>query len=481
MPYELEETGELTRTATVTVPQEDFEKRINKALRKLSKNVNLKGFRKGKVPLPVMRQRYGAAVTRDVVEEIVNDNINELLDDVDNVLYLGTPQVTQVPTGEEAELIFSVDLELRPEIDPIGFLGMDVEKPKVEIGGDDIDEYLESLRQEHADKQPVVTREVIASGDIVTVDFKALSDHPELEQMKGEDVEIEIGSGQALPGIDEALEGADLDATVESEIELGEDFPVEELRGTDVPIQLDVKKVERRVLPEIDDDFALKTGEGETLLELRGNIRKKLEEAREEEARRHATESMIDSLLEKHDFELPPQFLDQQLERTAKQRLQMLSGQGLDLDELGIDIGAFKEQMAEDVTRQIKTEFLLVEIARKEKIEVNEEDLLNFFEGQAERMGVPVQQYMAFVGQNQDAMRQANATVLLEKTKSHLLDEATITDVEWPEEEEPEEEPAEEEEAADGSDEEPTEEDSAADDETSDESEESEESDEDKS
>lgn len=433
MPYELEETGELTRTATVTVPKGDFEKRLNMTLKQMAKDVDLKGFRKGKVPLNVMRQRYGAKVTRDVVEDLVNDHVNELIDDVGRILWLGTPEVTQAPVGDDGDLEFNVDLELRPEVDPIGYLGLEIEKPTYEVSNEDLEQELEALRQKHATTAPVVMRETIAVGDIVTVDFEAISDHPELEQMKGDDVQVEIGSGQALPGIDEALEGAAFDAVVESEIELGGDFPVEELRGEDVPIRLTVKKVERQVLPEIDDDFALQTGEGETLLELRSNLRTKIGEGREEEATRLAEKNLTDKLLEQNEISLPPQFVDQQVDNSAKQRLQMLAQQGLDPEQLGLDIDVFKEDMREDVIRQIKTEFLLVEIAQKEKLEVEEDDLKSFFEEQAESMGVPMQQYIGFIQQNQDMMRQASATVLLNKVREHLLSEATIKDVEWPE------------------------------------------------
>lgn len=434
MAYELEETGELTKRATVNVPKEEFEGRINKRLNELSEQVDLDGFRKGNVPLQVMRQRYGPQVTQEVVEELVNDKITELIQDLGDVLYLGTPEVTGVPMQGDDELVFEVDVEMRPDIDPIGYVGIEVEKPTADVDSEAIEQELEALRHQHADTKPVALRQEIASGDIVTVDFEALDDRPELEQMTGDDVEIEIGSGQALPGIDEALEGAELDATVESEIELGDNFPVEDLQGEEVPIRLDVKKVETRVLPEVDDDFAMQTGEGDTLLELRGNLRDKIEERKEAEANQHAQQSLVDELLEQNDFELPPKFVDQQLDNTADQRLQMLEQQGINAEEMGIDLDEFKEQMRDDVVRQIKTEMLLIEIARKENIEVEEQDLRDFFDEQAAQMGVNVQQYMGFMRQNEDMMRQANATVLLDKTKSHLLSEAEIEEVEWPEE-----------------------------------------------
>ncbi len=454
MPFEIEETGELTRKAKVTVPGGEFQSRVNKELRRLSTKVKLDGFRKGKIPMPVMQQRYGASVSREVIEELVNDHVNEVLEEAGSVLYLGTPQVSGIPGAGDGDLEFEVELEVRPDVDPIGYLGLEVDMPTPEISREAIDQELEALRHQHAETRPITLRETIAAGDIVTVDFEALSDHPELEDMKGEDVEIEVGTGQALPGIDEALEGADMGTTLEPDIELGESFPVEELRGEEIPLRLKIKKVEQRVLPEVDDDFALKTGEGETLLELRSNIRERIEESRQEQAQRYAIDNMMEKLLEQNDFDLPPKFFEQQLDQTAQRRLQMFAQQGLDPEQLGIDIDLFKEDLRDQVEQQIKAEFLLVEISRKEKIDVEEEDLRQLFETQAAQMGVNLQQFMAFARQDEDLIRQASAQVLLNKTQDHLLSEATINEVDWSVLEASDEEEEEEQEEVEASDEE---------------------------
>lgn len=432
MAFEVEETGELTRTANITVPAEEYEKKVNAALRKLSSRVKVKGFRKGKIPLPVMRQRYGASVTQDVVQELVNEQVTAVLDGMGSILHLDTPTVTEIPEEGKGELKVTLKVELRPEIDPIGYLGLEVEQPIVEIADDEIDEELEQLQDQHSTLEPVVLREIIAEGDIVTVDFKALSEHEELKDMKGDDIQFKVGSGQVLPGIDSAVTGAAFDATVEGEVELGDDFPTEELRGEAVKLELKIKKVEREVLPALDDDFAQKTGDGETLLELRSNIRKRLTEAREKEARKMATANMMDRLLEQNEFSLPPLFLEEQVEDAAKRRLQMLAQQGINPEQFGITTDAIRDDIREEVDRQVRSELLLVEIARKEKVEVKEEDLTAYVEQISAEMGVPVQQYMAYARRNNDMLRQIQATVLLDKTRARLLNDATIKEVPWP-------------------------------------------------
>ena len=435
MAHQVEETGELTRSATITVEAEEYNRQVNKALRQLSNRVKVAGFRKGKIPLSVMKQRYGQAVMRDVIEDLVSDNVNKMLKETENVLHVGVPQVTDVPMEDDGELTFTVDFELRPVIDPIGYMGVKVEKPKAEIANEAVDAELESLRQNSSKLEPVVTREVIETGDIVTVDFEAVGDHLELKDMRSSGVQVEIGSGQTLPGIEDALTGKGFDAVVDSEIDAQEDFPVEELRGQKLPIRLKVTKVERKVLPELDDAFAKGTGQGETLLEVRSAIRTRLEEQRQQEAQQLAIDSMMKTLLEQNSFELPPSFLDEQVHQAARQRLQMFAQQGIDPAQFGLSVEAIAESIREDVVVQIKREFLLMEIARKENLKVEEDDLSAYFERRGAEVGANAQQYRAFVMQNQDRMRQAQASALLEKVRAKLLADATIVDVEWPKDE----------------------------------------------
>ncbi|MFU8806477.1 MAG: trigger factor, partial [Bradymonadaceae bacterium] len=436
MPFEVEEKSELSRVATVQVPAEEYQRKVNRELKELSHRVKVKGFRKGKIPLHVMRQRYGAAVTRDVIQGLVEENVNAILKEHPAVLFLGRPEISSIPTEGQSNLEFTLDFELRPKIDPIGYLGLEVEKPEVDIENEAIDQTLEALRERSARQEAITHRESIHVGDIVTVDFQALGDHPELASIQGDDAQIEVGGGQALPGIDEALQGAAFGAVLEPEIVMDENFPIEDLRGRSVPVRLTIKKVEKRVIPEVDDAFAKEFGDAETVLELRAKIRKGLEEQREHEAMHLAEENLVERIIEQNDFELPPLFIEEQLDQAAQQRAAMFQQQGLDLAQLGIDPESFKEGLRDEVIAQIKSELLLVAIAEKESLKVEEDDLKSYFEHQAMHMGVSPQQVIAYTTQDRERMREATTMALLEKTRRHLLKEATMKNVPWPSEDE---------------------------------------------
>lgn len=437
MTYQLEETGDLTRTAQVNVPAEEFESTVNKELRKLSKRVKVRGFRKGKIPMGVMRQRYGDSVQQDVVENLVRKYINEIVDEAESVLHISRPEVTDIPQNGAGQLQFKVDLELRPEIDPIGYLGLEVEKPDVEVTSEELEEQLEEMRKQQASFEAIETRAEIKAGDFVTFDFKALGEDEELEQFQGENAQVKVGDGEAMPGIEDALIGADFGSTVTATVETDENFGVPELQNRTFDVELTIRKVERQVLPELDDEFAKQTGQAETALELRAKVREKIAGQKEHQAGHIAENNLVEKLLEQNDFELPPQFVEEQAMQAVRQQLQNLQQQGLDLSQIDLDFEDFKEGIREERESQLKSEFLLVAIAEKEGISVEDADLANYFEHRAMHMGVSADMLRRYMSEEPQRMQQAAASALIEKTVNHLLAEATIKPGEWPDPEAP--------------------------------------------
>lgn len=432
MPIDVQETGTLSRVAAVVVPAEEYRREMTKSLKQLSSRVSVKGFRKGHIPMSVMRQRYSQSVAPDVVENLVQKYVEDVIQQHENVLFLGRPQIQELPLKDADELKFTIELELRPQIDPIGYMGLEVEKPDTSVDDAAVDSELERLREQNARLELVEGRSVIESGDTVVADFVFVGDHPELEEFKGEDTPFEVGNANVLPGITEALIGAEFGAVVEPKITLPENFPIEELREQEVTLRLTVKEVKHRVLPELDDAFAKTLELGETLEELRERVHTDLQEAREHEAMHLAEDSLMQALLAQNEFELPPLFVENQLDYAVRQRLQMFQQQGLDIAQLGLDVSAFKDTMREETITNIRGELLLMAIAEKEEMKVEEADMKAYFEHRALHANVPARQLEAFMRQDQERWQQSVTLALLEKVRQFLLKEATIKTVEWP-------------------------------------------------
>lgn len=436
MPYSVEETGNLSRTASVTIPKTEYQQDVDKALRKLAGRVKMRGFRKGKVPMGVLRKKYGDSVQQDVIESVVNRYVDKIVKETENVLHVDQPRVTRF-NEDGVGLEFEVEFEVRPDVDPIGYKGIAIEKPKVEIDSDAISEEMERIRKQFSTLEPIELREKIKEGDVVTFDFRALDEDDEaLADFKGEDAQITIGDGNALPGMEEAMVGAKFDATITTKVTPGPQYQVDELRDKEFEVELTIKSVKQRMLPELDDDFAADTGEAETLLELRGKIRESLEQQKEHQAGHFAENELIEALIDQHDFDLPPAFVRRQIDSKINQQFKQLQEQGLDIQNMDIDLEDIRENLREETEDQLRAEFLLLAIAEKEGLEVNDQDLQNYISHQAMHSNIPPQQLVRWYQEDPKRVQQAAGSALLEKTVNYLLSEAEIEEIEWPSDEE---------------------------------------------
>lgn len=436
MPHEIEETGPLTRKAVVTVPNDEFRSRINDALRELKGQVDISGFREGKVPMSVLRSRYADRVQPEVIENLIREHIEAIAEQYpDRLIHLGQTDVTNFP-DEDNPLEFEVDLELKPDLDPVGYLGLEVEKPEPEVSDEEVDERLEELREEYARIEPIELRNTVQEGDIVTFDFEPVDTEDErLDDFTGQDVEAEIGTGQVLPEIEQGLEGAELNTTLQIDIDADENFPIEELRGQEIPLNINIKSVKQKVLPRLDDEFAKDTGEAETLLELRSQVREELKEEKQHRAEHLAMENLVDELLAQNEVPIPPNFLEEQVDDEIERREQMFEQQGIDPAAIGADTEEFRDETREELRQNLKQEFLLMAIAEKEEFDVEEEDIDAFLEHQAshdERFSAD--QLKQFMRQNEEQWQNVQYQALMEKTKSFLLEEAELVEAPWPDE-----------------------------------------------
>lgn len=436
MPYDVAETGSLTRKASVSIPHEEYQKDVDKALRKLAGRVKIRGFRKGKVPMDVLRQRYTDAVQQEVMQDVVNRYVDTIVKDAENVLFIDQPRVTRF-NENGVGLAFEVAFELRPMVDPIGYLGVTIERPRIEVDPADIDKELEALREQFSSLEPIELRTTIKDGDVVTFDFEAVDkDDEELAKFKGEDAQLTLGDGKALAGMEEALRGAAFDATVTASITIPENYQVENLRGRTFDVELRIKSVKQRVLPELDDEFAADTGEAQTLLELRGKIRERLAHQQEHSAGHFAENDLMERLLDQNDFDLPPLFVRQQIDNKINQQLRQLQQQGLDLKNLNLNYDDIREGLRYETEEQLRAEFLLIAIAEKEQLQVTDEDMNRFFTHQAMHANATPEQVKRFYQQDRNRWQQAAGSALLEKTITFLLDKADVKEIDWPSEEE---------------------------------------------
>jgi trigger factor len=378
---------------TVEVPFEELKDSLDAAYKKINQQVTVKGFRKGKIPARVIDQRFGRGA---VLEEAVNDALPKFYTEAVNeaeIDVLGQPEVdiTELKDGET--LNFTAEVDVRPALElPEDFSSIEVEVDAIEVTDDDVEKSVEQLRERFASTSPV--ERAAEDGDVVTVDLQAKVDGEVLEDGVAEGVSYTIGSGELLEGIDDAVKGLEAggEATFTSELKGGS------AAGKEAEVTVKVSQVAARELPELDDDFAQLASEFDTLEELKADSRKRLLNMKQYDQATQAQERVLEKLLELVEVPVPEKLLEDEI-NTRKHNLEhhQLGQMGLTLDKYleiqGKTAEEFETETREAAVKGIKTQFVLDELVKREKLNVNQEELTEHLMRRAASSGMSPDQF----------------------------------------------------------------------------------------
>ncbi|GAA3234533.1 trigger factor [Streptomyces sp. XM83C] len=378
---------------TVEVPFEELKDSLDAAYKKINQQVTVKGFRKGKIPARVIDQRFGRGA---VLEEAVNDALPKFYTEAVNeaeLSVLGQPEVdiTELKDGET--LNFTAEVDVRPALElPEDFSSIEVEVDAVEVTDEDVEKSVEQLRERFASTTPV--ERAAEDGDVVTVDLEAKVEGKVLEDGIANGVSYTIGSGELLDGIDDAVKGlsAGEEATFTSELKGGS------AAGKEAEVTVKVTQVAKRELPELDDEFAQLASEFDTLDELKADSRKRLENMKQYDQATQAQERVLEKLLELVEVPVPEKLLEDEI-NTRKHNLEhhQLGQMGLTLDKYleiqGKTAEEFDTETREAAVKGIKTQFVLDELVKREKLNVNQEELTEHLMRRAASSGMSPDQF----------------------------------------------------------------------------------------
>ncbi|KAK1179244.1 trigger factor [Streptomyces sp. NBS 14/10] len=377
---------------TVEVPFEELKPSLDAAYKKINQQVTVPGFRKGKIPARVIDQRFGRGA---VLEEAVNDALPKFYTEAVNegeLNPLGQPEVDITELKDNELLAFTAEVDVRPTVEIPDYSGIEVTVDSVEVSDEDIDKAVEQLRDRFATTSAV--ERAAAEGDIVVVDLEAKVEGEVLEDGVANGVNYTIGSGELLEGIDEAVTGLEAggSATFTSELKGGS------AKGKEAEVSVKVSEVKARELPELDDDFAQLASEFDTLEELRGDTRTRLERSKKFDQATQAQEKVLDALLELVEVPIPEKLLEDEIQ-TRKHNLEhhQLGQMGLTLDaylemqEKTAD--EFEAELKEQAEKGIKTQFVLDELVNKEKLSVGQEELTEHLMRRAQSSGMSPDQF----------------------------------------------------------------------------------------
>ena len=361
----------------VKVEADKFKEALTRAYKKNVKKFNVPGFRKGKVPMNVVKKYYGVEVLlEDAVNFAIEGSYANVLKE-NNVRPVDFPKVEVVQAEEGKDLIYTAEVTVYPEVELGAYKGLNVEKKTYEVTEEEVAAKLKEMQEKNARVE--VKEGAIENGNIAVIDFKGFIDGVAFEGGEGHDYSLEIGSGSFIDNFEEQLVGAKAGDKVEVNVTFPENYGKEELNGKPAKFEVEVKEVKAKELPVLDDEFAKEVSEFETLETLKEDTTKKLEEANTARAEREYEEAILRAVVENAKMDIPAVMVEQEIDRMVQNLAQRLQYQGLTLEQYfqftGTDAEKMREYMKENAETKVKTELVLEALQKAEKMEVLDEEL----------------------------------------------------------------------------------------------------------
>src|SRR5699024_1882447 len=378
MSLQVEKLEKNMAKLTIEVPAEELEKAMQNAYLRAKNRITIPGFRKGKAPRKMIEQMYGKGIfLEDAANALIPEQYSKALEECDfEIVSQPEIDVTQIEPGKA--FIFTAEVAVKPEVTLGEYKGLEVPKSETEVTDEEIEAELKK-EQEKNSRTITVEDRGAENGDIATIDFEGFVDGTAFEGGKGTDYPLTLGSGSFIPGFEDQLVGAKAGDHVEVNVTFPEEYQSKDLAGKAAVFQCDVKKVETKELPELDDDFAQDVSEFDTLAEYKEDIKKNLAERKEKEARTAKENAAVDKAIENAQMEIPDAMIETQISQMLDDFSRRMQAQGLTMEQYmqftGLTADKMREEMKPQALKRIQTRLVLEKIAETENIQPSEEEV----------------------------------------------------------------------------------------------------------
>jgi trigger factor len=383
MKTEFTDVSATQKTLTIEIPVDVVAAEINRVAKGYTKQARIPGFRLGKVPTTLVKQRFKEQILHDVAHGLIPRAVDEALQQR-GIEPVDTPNIKDVALEEGQPLTFTAAIETVPPFDVGDLSTIEATRHATDVNDEAVEKTLQQLRQRGAKHEPVENRGV-EDGDTVVLDIERKD--AEGKPDRHEDVSLELGSPANPPGFDAELLGLRTGETKTFTTHFPDDYTVKEMANTDVEYTVTVKDIRRKVLPELDDEFAKDLGAFDSLSALRDRVRADLQQESEEHARQHLRTDVLKQLSDRVTFDLPPSLVEREMDRRIEEFASRLMQQNVDPRQAGIDWGQFRESQRDPARASVASALALDEIARREGLTVSAEDVDKEIERFAVRAG----------------------------------------------------------------------------------------------
>lgn len=376
MSLQVEKLEKNMAKLTIEVPAEELEAAIEKAYQKNKGKIQIPGFRKGKVPRKMIEQLYGREFFyEDAANALIPEAYEKAVEECEDTI-VSSPkvEVTQIEGGKP--FIFTAEVAFKPEVTLGRYNGVEVDKINVEVSDEEVDADLNQQRENNS--RMVTVERAVADGDVAVIDFEGFVDDIAFEGGKGENYSLAIGSHSFIDNFEEQLIGKNAGDDLEVNVTFPEEYQAKELAGKPAVFKVSIKEVKEKQLPELDDEFASEVSDFETLAEYKEDIRKKLAEKKEQDAKNTKEDAVIEAIIAEAQMEIPDAMIETQQKQMVDDFAQRLQMQGMNMEMYCQYTGQTPEGMLESIKPQalkrIQSRLVLEAVAAAENIEASEED-----------------------------------------------------------------------------------------------------------
>ena len=416
----------LKREFTITVAAADIEATLNSRLKELSRTIKMPGFRPGKVPMPLLKKQYGKSLMGEILDHVVSDSSQRAL--ADKGLRLAVePKIEIKSFAEGADLEYTMAVELMPEIEPVEFSKLELERLVVEVSDAEIDEAIGDLAKDQAGFETVEEARPSIESDALMIDFVGRVDGEAFEGGTATDFLLELSATTFVPGFVEQMRGAKAGDHLTIKVRFPDEYGNAELAGKDAEFEVDVKELRQRGAAKVDDQLAEKMG-----VENLNALKKAIREAREREyaamSRLHLKRRLLDALAERCDFPVPESTANSEFEAIWKSVAEELERNKDALEEAGKSEDDLRAEYRAIAERRVRLGIFLSEVGRMNNIDVTQEDLNRAVAAEARRYPGQERKVIDHYQKDREAMGSLRAPIFEDKVVNFILELARVTE-----------------------------------------------------
>ena len=404
---------------------EEFEAGLNNAYNKSKSKINVPGFRKGKAPRKIIEQLYGQEVFfEDAANAIIPDAYAKACIESElDIVSQPKISVTQLEKGKP--FVFEAEVAVRPEVELGNYKGVEVSKVDTEVTDTDVEEEIKKVAEQNSRTITVEDR-AVKDGDMTVIDFEGFVDGVAFEGGKGENYPLTIGSHSFIDNFEDQIIGMNIGDEKEINVTFPEDYHAEELKGKPATFKVSVKEIKEKQLPDIDDDFAQDVSDFDTLDEYKADLKKKIAERKEAEAKRQKETEAIEKIVADSKMDIPQAMIDTQVTRMAEDFAQRLQQQGLSLEMYfkytGLTAEKILDDMKPEAVKRIQNSLVLEAVAKAENIQVSDDEFNAELSKMAEMYKMEVDKIKEFMGESEE--KQMRDDIAIQKAVDLIVSSA---------------------------------------------------------